>query len=80
MYTHFQFPCRFVTTNREVKRLDSLAMSPIFGAFSETLQVRNLSSTRQTPHTPEQPPSDKDSKIDVCCLHMHRVEIGAGQL
>ena len=31
--------CRFVTTSREVKRLDSLAMSPIFGQFSETLQV-----------------------------------------
>ncbi len=36
--------CRFVATNRELKRLDSLAMSPIFGMFSETLQ--GLTSVR----------------------------------
>ena len=36
---------RYVATVREVKRLDSLAMSPIFSMFSETLQVR-----RQNPN------------------------------
>ena len=30
---------RYVTTSRELKRLDSIAMAPIFGSFSETLQV-----------------------------------------
>jgi hypothetical protein len=35
---------RFVASNRELKRLDSLAMSPIFGMFSETLQ--GLTSVR----------------------------------
>ena len=30
---------RFVVTAREVKRLDSLAASPIFSNFGETLQV-----------------------------------------
>ena len=30
---------RFVMTAREVKRLDSLAASPIFSNFGETLQV-----------------------------------------
>ena len=29
----------YVSTSRELKRLDSLAMSPIFGNFGETLQV-----------------------------------------
>jgi ABC-type multidrug transport system fused ATPase/permease subunit len=35
-YSHIQ--ARYVATSRELKRLDSLAMSPIFGHFSESLQ------------------------------------------
>ena len=29
---------RYIRTSREVKRLDSVALSPIFGHFGETLQ------------------------------------------
>lgn len=31
---------RYVRSSREIKRLDSLALSPIFTHFSETLQAR----------------------------------------
>ena len=33
---------RYVRSSREIKRLDSLALSPIFTHFSETLQARWL--------------------------------------
>ncbi|KAK9823545.1 hypothetical protein WJX72_003616 [[Myrmecia] bisecta] len=33
-----QVQLRYIQTSRELKRLDSLAMSPIFGNFNETLQ------------------------------------------
>lgn len=31
---------RYIRSSREIKRLDSLALSPIFGHFGETLQAR----------------------------------------
>lgn len=33
---------RYIRSSREIKRLDSLALSPIFGHFGETLQVGGL--------------------------------------
>lgn len=33
---------RFIATSREIKRLDSLALSPILSTFSETLQVPRM--------------------------------------
>lgn len=35
---------RFIATSREIKRLDSVAMSPIYSHFLETLSVRSPAS------------------------------------
>ena len=37
----------YVATNRELKRLDSLAFSPIFSHLSESLQVRSARILRR---------------------------------